>query len=358
MAAVGIAEAASRVVIFGEKESGEGAVGGVLAEKLIDRTQEALRLIDSDGALAAKIGLKIGHQESGGDALSGNVADDEAEAVAAEIEEIVIVTTDLAGLVTNPGVFEGLERREGSRKETRLNLFGDFEFLGCAAFGFELGSDRAALGFDGVRDFVEADEGKGVAVRVFETCKDAAPDRRVIGTRRGRIHEVRWTRMQFVLEALEARGELKLHAALAPFSEFGDDVFGDKSDVSRMADEFVCFGVWLGGHEREIGSAVGRSDGDPAAARLNAGVENEVETKLVKVEREAALQVADVDSKGLKAKVGVLAVEANRGIVCPLGGRAGHGQTLYDFGKLKVSDAAKNGGARREEQHLGKESLN
>src|SRR5438034_3448621 len=41
---------------------------------------EALWLIQSDGALAAEIGLQIGHQESSGDSFSGDVADDEAEA--------------------------------------------------------------------------------------------------------------------------------------------------------------------------------------------------------------------------------------------------------------------------------------
>src|SRR2546422_7888425 len=79
MAAIGVTQAAGGVVVFGEKEGGERAVGSVVAEKLVHGTQEALGLIESDGALAAQIGLEIGHQESGGDSFSGNVADDEAE---------------------------------------------------------------------------------------------------------------------------------------------------------------------------------------------------------------------------------------------------------------------------------------
>src|SRR5437870_10653007 len=96
MAAVGVAQAAGGVVIFGEEEGGEGAVGSVVAKELVHRAQEALGLIESNGALAAQIGWKVGHQEGGGDACSGNVADDEVEAVAAEIDEIVIIAADFA----------------------------------------------------------------------------------------------------------------------------------------------------------------------------------------------------------------------------------------------------------------------
>src|SRR5712664_602714 len=70
MATIGVAQAARGVVILGEEEGGEGAVRRVLAKELVHGTQEALRLVQSDGALAAQIGLKIGHQESGGDSLS------------------------------------------------------------------------------------------------------------------------------------------------------------------------------------------------------------------------------------------------------------------------------------------------
>ena len=111
MAAIGKTQAACGVVIFAKEESGESAVGGVVAKEVVYGAHEALGLIESDGALAAEIGLQIGHQESGGDALSGNVADDEAEAAAAKIEEVVIIAANLAGLDAKTGVFEGFERR-------------------------------------------------------------------------------------------------------------------------------------------------------------------------------------------------------------------------------------------------------
>jgi hypothetical protein len=40
--------------------------------------------------------LQVGHEESGGDAFAGDVPDDEAEFVLAEIEEVVVVASDLA----------------------------------------------------------------------------------------------------------------------------------------------------------------------------------------------------------------------------------------------------------------------
>ena len=111
MAAIGVTKAAGGVVVFGEEECGEGAIRRVVAKKLVYRAQEALGLIESDGALAAEIGLKIGHEESGGDSLSGNVANDEAEALAAEIQEVVIITADFAGLDAKAGIFEGFQGR-------------------------------------------------------------------------------------------------------------------------------------------------------------------------------------------------------------------------------------------------------
>src|SRR5258708_177220 len=61
MAAIGVAQAAGGVVVFGEEERGEGAVGSVVAEELVDGAKEALRLGGGNGALAAQGGRKIGH---------------------------------------------------------------------------------------------------------------------------------------------------------------------------------------------------------------------------------------------------------------------------------------------------------
>ena len=134
-------------------------------------------MIDGNGALASQIGLKIGHQESGSDALSRNVANNEAEALAAQVEKIIVVAANLAGLNANSRVFEGAEKRNSLGEEPALNLFGDFQLLRSPALGFEFGRDSATLCFDSVSDFIEADERKGIAVGIFETGEDTAPNR-------------------------------------------------------------------------------------------------------------------------------------------------------------------------------------
>jgi len=76
------------------------------------------------------------------------------------------------------GIVESVDRGTQLGKKTALDFVGDFELLGGAAFEFEFGGGGAALGFQGVSDFVEADQGEGVAVNVAEASGDAAPDGR------------------------------------------------------------------------------------------------------------------------------------------------------------------------------------
>ena len=134
MAAVNVADKAARDVVIDEEERGEGAVGRVLGKELIDGAQEALRLIERNSALAAEIGLQIGHQQRGGDAFARNVADNEAEPAGAEIEEVVIISADGARGKAVAGVIERGNWRTDLRKKAALNFVGDFEFLGSAAF--------------------------------------------------------------------------------------------------------------------------------------------------------------------------------------------------------------------------------
>ena len=176
MAAVGVTKTAGGVVVFGEEKRGEGGVSGVVAEELIHRAQEAIGLIERDAALAAEIGLKIGHEQGGGDAFAGNVADDEAEAFSSELQKVVVITADVAGREAVTRKFQSGDRWQRLREETRLDLFGDFEFLGGAAFGFEFFGEGPALRFNFVSDFIKADERERVAVRILEASERAAPD--------------------------------------------------------------------------------------------------------------------------------------------------------------------------------------
>jgi hypothetical protein len=107
VAAVGVAEAACGVVVVGEEDGGVGRVGGVLEEESVDGLEEELRFVAGEGELAAKVGLEIGHEKSGGDAFARDVSDDEAEPLVTEGEEVVVVAANVAGLDTDAGIVEG-----------------------------------------------------------------------------------------------------------------------------------------------------------------------------------------------------------------------------------------------------------
>jgi hypothetical protein len=74
MPAIYVAQALHLTVILSKEEGGVGAVGGILAEKLVHGFQDAQRLIRRDRALAAQVRLQIRHQKSSGDAFARNVA--------------------------------------------------------------------------------------------------------------------------------------------------------------------------------------------------------------------------------------------------------------------------------------------
>ena len=213
MAAIDVAEAAAGNMVVGEEERGEGAIGRVLREELVDDAKNIFQAIVRDGALAAQIGLQVGHEQCSGDAFAGNVADDEAEAVGAEVEKVVIIAAYGARGITVTAIVERLNWRTDLREKTALDFVGDFEFLGGAAFEFEFGGGRAALGFEGVSDFVEADERKGVAVGIAEAGGDAAPDRCFFAEERrfGRVANL--PRFRIELDAAKAWSVLEADAA-------------------------------------------------------------------------------------------------------------------------------------------------
>ena len=240
VAAVGVAEAAGGVVVVGEEDGGVGGVGGVLEEEAVDGLEEGLGLVAGEEELAAEVGLEVGHEKRGGDAFAGDVADDEAEALVAEGEEVVVVAADVAGLDADAGVVEGFERREGLGEEAGLNLLGDLELLGGAAFGLDfLGCDLALL-LDLAGELVGADEFEAVAVDVLEAGEGDSED--------GLLRRL-----------------MKVDAMALPELVGGVDVFGDEADLGVAADEAVFLGAGFGSDEGEDGLTVRRRDGDPAA---------------------------------------------------------------------------------------------
>src|SRR3982750_427906 len=93
------------------------------------------------------------------------------------MEEIVVITADLASLGTNPRVVEHFERRRYLREEPGLHLLCDFQFVGSATFGFQFLGNRTASRFYFPIYLVPSRERKGVSVRIFEDGEHSTPSR-------------------------------------------------------------------------------------------------------------------------------------------------------------------------------------
>src|SRR5271165_5447426 len=275
MAAVGVAQAAGLIVVFGKEERSVGAVGRVLAEEAVDRLQQPLRFFDRHGALTAQIGLQIGHEESGGNSLAGNVADYQAKPLLAQSQEIVVIATHLAGLNAASCVIQGFQGRQMLGKESSLYLFRDLELLGDAALRFCFLGHCAALRLDGASHFVEADQREGIAVEVFEAGENNAP---------------------------ELRDGEKLDAPARPFPVAGDDIVGHEDDIGGAANEFELLGIRRRSDEREHGIAIRRSDCQPSFAGLEQSIRHEMKAELVEIESQALLLVADEDLHTVNAE--------------------------------------------------------
>src|SRR5271157_3723942 len=102
MSAIHVTQAPRSVVVLGEEQGSVGVFRRILVKQAIGQLQEALRLVQRDGALAAQIRLQIGHQKSSRDSFSCDIADDEPKPLLAKIEEIIVVAAHLAGLDTSP----------------------------------------------------------------------------------------------------------------------------------------------------------------------------------------------------------------------------------------------------------------
>src|SRR5579872_2585223 len=116
MTAIRIAHPAGGIVVLGEEQRRICAFGGAVKKKLIHGVQEHRRRVARDGALAAQVRLKIGHHQRARDSFSRDIADYQPEPLTAEVEEIVVVATDLPRLNTASGVVERLKRRESLRE--------------------------------------------------------------------------------------------------------------------------------------------------------------------------------------------------------------------------------------------------
>jgi hypothetical protein len=163
---------------------------------------------------------------------------------------------------------------------------------GGAALGFQLLGDRATLRFDFPAHIVEAHKRKGVPIHILEGGEHSAPDR---GPRR----------------------MMKMNPALTPLLIHGIDIFGDENDLSRPANQIIFFRAWLRRDKRNNRAAIRRRHRYPAATAFKAVISNQVESKLIQVELQASILIANENRGEENAQVGRLAIQAQRGPIPP-----------------------------------------
>jgi hypothetical protein len=77
MSTIRVAQAAGLIVILSEEKRRVVVISSIFIKELIDRSEELLRLIGGNRALAAEACLKIRHQQSGSDSFSGDIGNDQ-----------------------------------------------------------------------------------------------------------------------------------------------------------------------------------------------------------------------------------------------------------------------------------------
>jgi hypothetical protein len=113
----------------------------------------------------------------------------------------------------------------------------------------------------------------------------------------------------------------KVNPALTPGVKFGNDIFGNEYDqpvISGPADELIFLRLGLGRDERKQRGAIWRGNQNEAAMLSKVVIDDQTESKLVHVEPEASILVANEDSDVMKTEVGGLSIQVETG---PVGGR-------------------------------------
>src|SRR6266481_6018921 len=292
MSTVSVAQALRLVVIFGKEEGGVGVVGGIVVKQVVDGSQQALRIIPGNDALASQVRLQIRHQQGASDSLTCNVAEHQADPLSAQVEEVVVIAADLVSLTAETRVFECFQSGERLREQSCLHLFCNREFMCGAALRFQLLGCRASLLLYCLRHFVEADQCESVSIDIFKPCEYSAPDRRLLShQQRGRAGSPvlgRW----LVLDAPEPRCMAKANSAPSPFAVGRHDIFGYKDNLRMLADQLVVIGVGIWSDQRQHGCAVRRRNADPALSGLKADIKGQSKTQLIKIESQAPILIA------------------------------------------------------------------
>src|SRR5271157_3383947 len=122
MSAIRVSQSPRRVVVLGIEERCVGVVASVVIEQAVHGPEQCLRLIEGQRRLAPQAGLQIRHQQSGGDSLARNIANDQRQPLRPEIQEIEVVPSYLSRLQADTCVLHGFQLRLNLRKQPCLHF--------------------------------------------------------------------------------------------------------------------------------------------------------------------------------------------------------------------------------------------
>jgi len=110
---------------------------------------------------------------------------------------------------------------------------------------------------------------------------------------------------------------MEVNPALAPLVELGSYVLSHKNDVPASTDELVFVGVGPGSNKRKDRDAIWRGNRYPAITGFITNVNEQIEPKLVQVESQASILIADQDRNVVQAKM-KLSIRAITGLIQPM----------------------------------------
>src|SRR5580698_4370407 len=130
VAAIYILEAARVIAVAAEEKRGVAPGFGVFIQMPVHPSQQARQVLGIEfSRVAVQAALQVCHEQSGGNALAGNIRQNEAYLALPQIEKIVIISADAAGLNAVARVVEGLQQRLILWQQVALHGTGDGNLL-------------------------------------------------------------------------------------------------------------------------------------------------------------------------------------------------------------------------------------
>src|ERR1700676_5504262 len=223
VAGVGVTQSAGGAVVDGDEEGGEAVVAGVAHEMVVqagDQFGGAEMLGAGSENLAAQRGLQAGHEQGGGNSLSGDVRNRNGDVRGTELNEIVVIAADGARGFADGFDFDTGNVRDLLRKKLILDFAGDGE-LALEALALLLFFDEVG---DGPRHFIEriAEDAELIAMLDVDTMGEVSGAdelRGVIEVGNGGGDE----RGDFDQQKKYAESEEEQKIGIAQFAEGGED---------------------------------------------------------------------------------------------------------------------------------------